>query len=133
MTTVEFWIAGGGLMTLMFGSFGVFWKIIVDTKKSAHSRIDRVEEAFNKMEQGCLERLATYVNKTDVEKVEHRLENLDKDIVSSVNEGIIIIQTCILIIIFNTFSLSIFLTFLYFHVINMCIYMHFFFDMEVTK
>ena len=36
------WV-GCGLIALFGFSFGVFWKIMQDVKKSAHARIDRIE------------------------------------------------------------------------------------------
>jgi len=34
---------GAGLIGLFGFSFGIFWKIIQDVKKSAHARLDRME------------------------------------------------------------------------------------------
>lgn len=69
----EFWVAAAVLMTLMFGSFGVFWKIIADVKKSAHARIDRVETDFKNMETTCNNRLASYVNKDDLNRLDKNM------------------------------------------------------------
>ncbi len=66
----ELWVSGGVLLTLMFGSFGVFWKIITDVKKSSHSRMDRIETSMGDMKTDCNNRLATYVNKDDLNRVE---------------------------------------------------------------
>ena len=65
----EIWSAAV-LLVLMFGSFGVFWKIIIDVKKSAHARIDRLDTDMKDMKTDCNNRLATYVNKNDLNRVE---------------------------------------------------------------
>ena len=51
MTDFELAMKVGTAIIVMFGfTFGVFWKIIQEVKKSAHSRIARVELSFNDME-----------------------------------------------------------------------------------
>jgi hypothetical protein len=49
--------------------FGIFWKIVMDVKKSSHARIDRVERDFSVMEATCNTRLASYVNKDDMKEL----------------------------------------------------------------
>jgi hypothetical protein len=73
----ELWSAAV-LLVLMFGSFGVFWKIIIDVKKSSHVRIDRLDTDMREMKTNCDNRLATYVNKED-------LNRLDKDMKDGFN------------------------------------------------
>lgn len=58
------------LLSLMSLSFGIFWKIIQDSKKSSHSRMDRIETSMGDMKTDCNNRLATYVNKDDLNRVE---------------------------------------------------------------
>jgi hypothetical protein len=65
--------------------FGAVWFLVQDTKKSAHARMDRIETDFRTMETTCNTRLATYVNKDDVTKIDHRLDGMDKDIKSGFN------------------------------------------------
>ena len=61
------------LLVLMFGSFGVFWKIIADVKKSAHARIDRLDMSMEKMKTDCNNRLANYVNKEDLNRLDKNM------------------------------------------------------------
>ena len=61
------------LLVLMFGSFGVFWKIISDVKKSAHARIDRLDTSMEKMKTDCNNRLSTYVNKDDLNRLDKNM------------------------------------------------------------
>ena len=60
-------LGAGILLVLVFGSFGVFWKIIQDVKKSAHARIDRLDTDMKDMKVDCNKRLSTYVNKNDMD------------------------------------------------------------------
>jgi len=61
------------LMTLMSLSFGIFWKIIADAKKSAHARIDRLDTDMKDMKTDCNNRLATYVNKEDLGRLDKNM------------------------------------------------------------
>jgi hypothetical protein len=84
------WLIVAGAITLFITIsgfiFGWGWKIIQDVKDSAHKRIGRLEEEFKDMEKTCNLRLATYVNKDDVRLIDHRMENLDKDMKSGFAE-----------------------------------------------
>jgi len=68
----ELWSAAV-LLVLMFGSFGVFWKIITDVKKSSHSRMDRIETNMSDMKTDCNNRLASYVNKDDLNRLDKNM------------------------------------------------------------
>ncbi len=73
------WIVAAGAITLFITVsgfiFGWGWKIIQDVKKSAHKRIDNVVQDMKDLETGCNNRLATYVNKDDVNRIEKKVDN----------------------------------------------------------
>lgn len=69
----EWFIVSGAmilLITIVGFIFGWGWKVIQDVKKSAHARIERLEDDFKDMEHDCTTRLTTYVNKEDMNRLD---------------------------------------------------------------
>ena len=62
------------LLALMSLSFGIFWKIIADAKKSSHARIDRLDTDVKDMKTQCDNRLAQYVNKEDLNRLDNDMK-----------------------------------------------------------
>jgi hypothetical protein len=68
-----------GVITIMGILFGIFWKILADVKSSSHARMNRIETEISKMKTDCNIRLTSFANKDDVEKIEHHVDTLNRN------------------------------------------------------
>ena len=93
MTDFELALKVGTAMIVLFGfSFGIFWKLLTDVKKSAHARIDRVEKDFSTMETVCNTRLATYVNKEDMKDLRVDMTNQFRGLTTRIDSLILVFK-----------------------------------------